>query len=162
MNIFNRVFKPPFLQSDVDRFQVNLEPTQRELLADLLQQVRELLTTDSPALERLFPPAYGDDVERSAGYAVLAGSELVEKRLDALSAFESEIELDELTTKQLSSWMRCLNDIRLILGTALNLTDDEEVPEFSEDGLHLYAVYEELGYLLEYAVRALSGTIPDS
>ena len=153
-------FAPPFHQIGPDSFQVNLTDSQRELIGDLLQQVKELLTTDSPTLERLFPPAYGDDIERSAGYAVLAGSELVEKRLAAISTFEDEIALTELSTTQLSTWMRCINDMRLIIGTALNLTDDEVMPDLTEDGLHLLAVYEELGYLLEFTVRALTGTIP--
>ena len=42
------------------------------MLRTLVDQLRELLTTDTPALERLFPPPYGDDVDRNQGYAAVA------------------------------------------------------------------------------------------
>src|SRR5205823_1081916 len=41
-------------------FELRLPAGERDILRSLPGQLRELLTTDDPALERLFPPAYKD------------------------------------------------------------------------------------------------------
>ena len=46
-------------------FELTLGEDERALLGQLVNQLRELLSTDSATLVRLFPPPYGDDDERS-------------------------------------------------------------------------------------------------
>jgi hypothetical protein len=155
MGLFDR--RGPFRRTSEGMYSVSLGDAERKLLADLVVQLRSLLSTDSPALARLFPPAYGDDEERNQGYAALAGAELVERRLAALELVESTLESPELTEDELSAWMRSLNDVRLVLGTILDVDEEHRAPEGDEDVAAMYATYEYLGYLLERVVQALAG-----
>ena len=153
MGLFDR--RGPFRRTSGGTYVVALGDTDRKLLGDLVVQLRSLITTDSPALARLFPPAYGDDEERNQGYAALAGAELVERRLAALDLVQSTLEAEELTEEELSTWMRSLNDVRLVLGTILDV-DEEHEPSEDGDLVPMYATYEYLGYLLERVVQALA------
>jgi hypothetical protein len=148
------VFPSPIRRQRGGDYRFTISDDERQLVLDLVRQLRELLTTDSPALRRLFPPPYGDDDERNAGYAVLAGSELVERRLAALDVIETTIDAETLTEDQLQTWMRSVNDLRLVLGTLLDVSDDEEPASGADETM--IAVYEYLGQLLELTVQALA------
>lgn len=155
MGLFDRrgLFRP---QRD-GTFGVELGDEDRKLLAELIVQLRSLLTTDSPALARLFPPPYGDDRERNEGYAALAGAELVERRLAGLDTVEASLDAEVLTEDELATWMRSINDVRLVLGTILDITDEDRTPPApDDDSAPLFATYEYLGYLLEHIIAALS------
>ncbi len=156
MGFFDNVFDPPFRRRRNGRYSVNLSPEERHLIEQLVVQLRELLGTDSTALRRLFPPPYGDDEERNAGYAALAGSELVERRLAALTEVERTLEATTLTEDELATWMRSVNGLRLVLGTILDVTEDEPPPDPEDGTAPLHATYEYLGYLLERMVEAMS------
>lgn len=80
------------------RYQVRLRSSERAVVADLVEQLREqlLASTDDPAVRRLFPPAYPDDAERDAGYQVLTRDELLEHRLAALDTVEGSLDGDDL------------------------------------------------------------------
>lgn len=148
----------PFRRTSEGTFTVAIDETEQQVLGDLVVQMRSLLSTDSPALARLFPPPYGDDEERNAGYAALAGAELVERRLAALEVIEDTLGAEELTEEQLGTWMRSINDVRLVLGTILDVSDDDEPTgaHADDDTAALHATYSYLGYLLERIVDALS------
>ena len=148
------MFRSPIRRQRGGDYRFTISDDERQLVLDLVRQLRELLTTDSPALRRLFPPPYGDDDERNAGYAVLAGSELVERRLAALEVIETTIDAETLTEEQLQTWMRSVNDLRLVLGTLLDIRDDEQPVSGADETM--VAVYEYLGQLLELTVQALT------
>ncbi|MFZ4668310.1 MAG: DUF2017 family protein [Microthrixaceae bacterium] len=148
------MFRSPIRRQRGGDYRFTISDDERQLVLDLVRQLRELLTTDSPALRRLFPPPYGDDDERNAGYAVLAGSELVERRLAALEVIETTIDAETLTEDQLQTWMRSVNDLRLVLGTLLDISDDEQPVSGADETM--VAVYEYLGQLLELTVQALT------
>ncbi|WP_017237074.1 DUF2017 domain-containing protein [Streptomyces sp. SS] len=95
-----------------------------------------------PALRRLFPDAYGDDSEelRAAASDFRRYTEndlrarkrddalLVVRALDGLSADaagEGGAVL-KLTPDESRAWLGALNDLRLTIGTRLEVTDDEE------------------------------------
>ena len=69
---------------------------------------------------------------------------------------EQSLDATTLDQDQLSSWMRSINDLRLVLGTILEITDDAEPPVVDQDNVATYQAYEFLGYLLERIVTALS------
>jgi hypothetical protein len=138
-------------------YRLDLGTAERDLVRSLTSQLRTLLTTsDSPALQRLFPPPYGDDAERNAGYAALAGPELVEARLAALDVVERTLDADEVDADDLEAWMRSINDVRLVLGTVLEITDDGEPPQVGDDNAATFAAYEFLGALLDLVVEVLA------
>ena len=111
------------------RYEVRLRPNERELVADLVGQLREqlLASTDDPVVRRLFPPAYANDPERDAGYQVLTRDELLEQRLAALDVVERTLDGTELDAGEMTAWMGTLNSLRLVLGTRLDV--DEELPD---------------------------------
>ncbi len=56
--------------------------------------------------------------------------------------------------------MQSINSIRLVLGVMLDVSDDPDVDEVAEgqEDSPEYALYSYLSWLLEWCVRALSGT----
>jgi hypothetical protein len=145
-----------------DRYRIQLPEQERDVLRSLVPQLRELLTTDDPSLTRLFPTAYPDDPERDAGYQALVRDELLEKRFASLDVLEATIDAAdghrELSGDELSAWMRALNDLRLVLGTRLDVTEDDDAGDIdpSDPDAPAWAIYHYLAMLLTFVVDALA------
>ncbi len=140
--------------------QLRLPDEERELLRSLPAQLRSLLDEepDDPALRRLFPPAYSDDADLEAEYRRLMGDELMEKHLGALAVIEETVESERLTEEQAHSWLAALNDLRLVLGTRLDVSEEmlgDEVDP-SDPQAPALALYGYLSWLQEQMVDALS------
>ena len=144
-------------------YQVRLTPEERRVLQSLPGQLRALL--DDPdrdlSLARLFPPAYADDAIRDAEYQVLMGDELVDRRRAQIDLLEATIDRDELAEEELAAWMRCLNDLRLVLGTQLDVSEDMTSVEDDDPRAPAFALYAYLSWLLEQIVDAMSGALPE-
>jgi hypothetical protein len=142
------------------RYDVSLERWERDLLRSLPGQLRDLLTTDpdDPALERLYPPAYVDDDERNDEYRRLMRGDLTARRMTAIDVMEASIDEPRLDEEQLVAWMGAINDVRLVLGTRLDVTEDPLEDQVTEDDPRApaFALYGYLGYLQEHVVEALS------
>ena len=144
------------------RFDVRLPAEERELLRVVAPQLRAILDGDltQPELRRLFPTAYVDDPERDREYHALVRDDLADRRraaIDTLLATADERELDE---EQLVAWMGAVNDLRLVIGTRLDVSEEMELaPDPSDPDAPLLAVYGYLGFLLEAIVAALEETI---
>lgn len=143
-------------------YAVRLPTPERELLANLVDQLRELLelTTDDPSLRRLFPTAYHDDAERDREYQQLVRDELLERRLAALATVEASADADELDEEQLASWLTALNDLRLVLGTRLDVSEDQDAIDEDDPNAPAMAVYGYLSVLLNDVVDALAEDLP--
>jgi len=139
------------------RFTVEVDHDTAAVIAQLCDELESLLDGDSPLLERLFPPPYGDDAERNEGYAALAVPELVERRKASLELLRTGLAGDEATEGEVWAWMRAVNDLRLVLGTALGVTDDDGPPTTPAGMEPTLAAYEFLGGLLDLLVDTLSG-----
>lgn len=144
------------------RYEINLPAPERTLLGNLADQLRELLseTTDDPSVRRLFPTAYHDDPDRDREYQQLVRDELLERRLTALATLDATLEADELDEEQLSAWLSSLNDLRLVLGTRLDVSEDPIDIEADDPDAPAFAVYEYLGFLLTEVVDALTDGLP--
>jgi hypothetical protein len=135
---------------------------ERELICRLLDELRELLTADTapPATVRLFPVVHPDDAEREAEYQRLMRDELVASRLASIERVKEVLagtgKKVTLTDEQLTSLMQAVNGIRLVLGTILEVTEDDEVVEI-EDHIPEYQLYAYLSWLLDSAVVVASG-----
>jgi len=138
-----------------------LEPAEAALIADLVDQVRQLLADRStetpadplaeltgmtvgpsskptdPAVARLLPDFHADDAELSAGLRVLHEPDLIAAKQAAAVALLDSLPRAggqvRLDEDQASSWIAALNDIRLALGVRLEITDDDELPPGVED-----------------------------
>jgi uncharacterized protein DUF2017 len=139
-------------------FEIRLPREELEVLRSLPAQLREILPTEDPAVGRLFPPGYADDPEASAEYRRLVRDDLLEGHLEALRVMEATLDARRLTEDQLVSWLGAVNDLRLVLGTKLDVTEESyerEIPEDHPDAPGL-ALYFYLGWLEEQIVEALA------
>lgn len=145
------------------RYRLRLPDQERELLRALPGQLRELLGTDDPAIQRLFPPAYRDDPERQAEYESLVSPELSRERLDALAVVERTIDATQLTEDEVAAWLGAINDLRLVLGTRLEVTEEMYEEGFPEDDPRSpgFALYAYLGWLEEQIVEAMAAGLPE-
>lgn len=147
----------PVRRSRQGRYQVNLSKQERELLALLPSQLVDALSDpDDPGLRRLFPPAYHseEDAARQAEYRRLMQEDLLDRHREALECLARTAGAYELSEEELVAWMRSLNDLRLVLGTRLDVSEDDD-PALARDPEH--QVYYFLGYLQECVVEALEG-----
>ena len=120
--------------------------------------MRELVSSDDPSLSRLFPVAYPDDEDRQTEYRLLVHDELRSSHLDALAALEEHAGAERLEEPQLLAWMRALNEVRLVLGTRLDVTEegDERPLDDTDPRWEAFAVYDYLTHLQAEIVEALS------
>lgn len=155
-------FTPRVRRRGPDRYRISLPDSEREVLASLLPQLRELLVTDDASLTRLFPTAYANDPERDAGYQALVRDELIENRFASLDAVEASLDAAgrgvDVNGDTMASWMRSLNDLRLVLGTRLDVSEDDDPSDFDPDDPEAaaWSLYHYLGMLVSFIVDALA------
>jgi hypothetical protein len=114
-------------------------------------------------LRRLFPSAYPDDPDADSFYRLLSHDELLAKRLANLDLFEEALDAKELTEIQLNGLMGAVNDLRLVLGTKLDVSEEQLPDEIDDDDPDgpAFAIYSYLGWILELVVDALFDTVPE-
>jgi Domain of unknown function (DUF2017) len=105
-------------------YRVNLDAFERETLRSLVAELRELIQLEDGSVARLFPAAYRDDPRASEEFADMTRGELAAGRLGALLTVEATLEADRLDEEQLAAWCGALNDLRLVLGERLGVTED--------------------------------------
>lgn len=105
-------------------YRVRLGANERRTLRGLLAELRALIEGDDAAVGRLFPAAHRDNAEASAEYDQLVRGDLVARRLEAIDTVEASLAADRLDEAQLAAWCGALNDLRLVLGERLGVTED--------------------------------------
>jgi hypothetical protein len=143
------------------------DPLAAELGLDGLGDDTPTARPDDPALARLFPDAYPDDPDATAEFRRYTQADLTaERRRRANVALESLERIKgggrlSLIPVEAAAWLGALNDLRLVLGTRLEITADDQEPgqDFgpSDPRTAYIPVYYYLGYLQETLVEALSG-----
>jgi len=131
---------------------------ERIVLRKLAGELEELLPGDDPSLERVFPPAYPDDPEANEEYTRLMRDDLVEQRVEAVRTFQRTLDARRISEEQLVAWMSSINDVRLVLGTKLEVTEETYFRDIDQDAPHAYhhAIYHYLGWLEEQIVEVLT------
>lgn len=144
-------------------YRLKLPREERELLASLPSQLREVLRdgADDPALRRLFPPAYTDDADADDEYRRLMREELLDGKLAALRIVEETAYAERLDAGELEAWLGALESLRLYLGTILDVTEESyDAPPHADDpDAPMMALYGYLSWLQEQAVEALSSSL---
>ncbi len=143
------------------RFVLSFPPHVAALLTDLAEQLDEMLDSDRPELRRLFPTAYSDDPERDAGYQVFARNELIDLRRANIERLRSTIDEPTLSADDLAAWMQVVNDVRLVVGTSLDVSEDDEWPDPGDPRAGGFELYHFLGAVLSELVDALTLTLDD-
>jgi hypothetical protein len=139
---------------------LRLPDPERELLAELAADLRARLDDDAddPELRRLFPPAHAESELDEAEYRDMVRGDLLDGRRAALSTFEATLDRKQLSDAELDAWLRVLNDLRLVLGTRLDVREDtftRRLDANDPDAPEL-AVYAYLSWLQEQVVGASS------
>jgi Domain of unknown function (DUF2017) len=141
-----------------NRFIVRMDAQERDLIRQLLSELRELLalSPDDPRVRRLYPAAYADDAEFEDEYRSLTREELQSGRLASIDAVEASVDAELLDIDQLTAWMQAVNSLRLVLGTMLDITDDDQELSFDpqDPNARTVALYGYLGGLLDEIVDA--------
>jgi hypothetical protein len=142
-----------------------LDPAEAGIVGLLLDQLEQLLAaeeddvTDDPVLTRLFPDGHRGDPRLAADYRELTESSLRSGKTDDLATVRATLPTDggevRLDRDQAQAWLRTTNDLRLALGTRLDVTEDTEPPDdITGDDDHQLAVY--------YWLTALQGSLVDA
>lgn len=143
-------------------FAFRLSADERTTLVGFLDQLEQLLTgaDDDPRLHRLFPVAYHQDPEHDAEYQGYMRDELVQSKLNSLQQVRDALLTDDdFTEAQLYAFMTVVNSLRLVLGTLLDVSEDDDLDDLPEDdpSFGQGQLYGYLGWILEWTVWALSG-----
>lgn len=156
-----RLRPPRRFRLDGDVVVVDLPEEEREMLRQVLPQLRDLLMADvDPALRRLKPNARPDDAEAEAAYHEMVDDELLRGRLEAIETVEAGIDGARLDEDGVASWMHSLNGLRLVLGERIALEGIDLLSRADPESA-IHAIYEWLGWLLEQLVAAASPTLDD-
>ncbi len=151
----------PFKSNADGTYTVGLDPDSREFLADLPRQLVMVIEAgDEESTRRLFPPAYHRDAdsEREDEYRRFMRDDLVESKRASLSLLAETAHLEHLTHAQLLGWMGAVNDIRLVLGTQIDVYEGLDVDDLAENDPRRPAlsVYGWLSGVLELIVMGLT------
>src|SRR5436305_8817044 len=114
------MFKRLVRRSRDGTYQLRIGDDERDLVAALTTQLRDLLVSEeTDGLERLFPPGYANDPDRDQEYQQLTHDELLQKRLASVDVVEQTLTSTTLTADDLSAWMGAVDDLRLVPGSRL-------------------------------------------
>jgi hypothetical protein len=149
------------------RVTARFEAAESGVLEQLAAQLTELLDARSaveldPALRRLLPDAYPDDMEASAEFRRFTADDLAaRKAANAATVVASlaasaprrrgvtEVTLDE---QESQAWLRSLNDLRLTIGARLGL-DSDTPPEDPDPAL--VQLYDWLTFAQQSLIQAI-------
>ena len=142
---------------------LRLPSEERFLLRRLASELRSQLEAapDDPELRRLSPPAYEDE-EDQAAYRDLTAHELLGGRLQALDVLAETVDSNRLSGERADAWLRALNDLRLVLGTRLEVGEQTLLEDLHPDDPRApdLVVYAYLSWLQEQLVEALASDPP--
>jgi hypothetical protein len=142
-----------------------MEPAEVGIVSLLLDQLEQLLDADAddvggdPVMARLLPDGHRGDPELAADYRDLTEASLRSGKADDLAMVRATLPAEggevRLDVDQAAAWLRTSNDLRLALGTRLEISEDTEPPEeiTGEEDQQL-AVY--------YWLTALQGSLVDA
>jgi hypothetical protein len=142
-------------------FALHLPPAEREVLSSVPAMLRPLLLRgdrDDLAMRRLFPSAFLDDAAAEAEFDAAVRDDLLARRLEALDTMERTLSASRLTAEELEAWLAAMNDLRLVLGVRLAVTEESVPEDFRGDPEteRAYRLYAYLSLLEEEVVDALS------
>jgi hypothetical protein len=147
------------------RVRIHLEMVEAGLLATLFDDLGgalEHLPDDDPVRRRLFPSAYPEDDEAAIEFRELTEDSLRDTRVDRLDLCRSElpaadgnVELDDEAAQR---WLTVLNDLRLAIGTRLNVSEDDDPGiDPADPDAQARAIYHWLTAMQDSLVHAVAG-----
>ena len=154
-------FRAPFAATKDGGVKVRLRENEREAIRGLAAEYRELLRNESQAsdsaMARLFPPAYREDPLRNFDYERKAHDGLMGERLTAIDTVAKHTDAAFLAAEEAHTWLGVLNDLRLVLGTRLEITEESSEEDFEADtaSANTFGLYRWLTHLVGTLIEAL-------
>jgi Domain of unknown function (DUF2017) len=117
--------------------------------------------TRDPVLARLYPDAIPADPAASASYRDLVVRDLAGGRLAALDTVARTLDATTLDDAQAGAWLGALNDLRLVIGTDLDVREDDpdDIKEHDPDA-ERRLVYGFAAWLQGQLVDVLAEALP--
>ncbi|MBB4688861.1 DUF2017 domain-containing protein [Amycolatopsis jiangsuensis] len=153
-----------------DMLQARAEEAPQDELAELTGiRTGPAESPDDPVLSRLLPDFHRldpdnpsrEDLDSAAAMRSLHEPELVEAKVGVARTVLDTLPRDggqvRLSFEQADAWLNALNDVRLALGTALDVTEDmpDELPDDDPRAPHL-GVYHWLTWVQETLIQAVT------
>lgn len=143
---------------------LELDRTETGLLRELAQEMQVLLEAEiprsDPVARRLMPAAYEDRAEQ-ARYEEVVGDSLRTAKAESLAAMERALGSGgpvaiELSGDELAAWLSVIADLRLAIGTRLEVTEEVMAGDVdpSDPNAPALSVLHWLGWLQESMVEA--------
>lgn len=144
---------------------IQLESVESGLLATLFDDLDGALQTlpdDDPVRQRLFPAAYRSDDEAADEFRSLTEESLRDTKAERVAECraelpdgEGDVDLDDEAAQR---WLTVLTDLRLAIGTRLDVSeDDDPAIDPSDPDAPLRAIYQWLTALQDSLVHAVMG-----
>jgi Domain of unknown function (DUF2017) len=154
------------LSGRAGRVKLHFEPAEVELLGVLLGELDDVLDDtvepgDAEVVQRLYPDALPGDDAASAQFGELTHEGLRTGRQERIAECRADLATlpvrlgDEDVARR---WLQVLNDLRLVLGTRLGVTEDgvpEAVDVDDDAAVAPYAVYDYLTGVQDLVVQAV-------
>ena len=111
-----------------------------------LDDVAALEEPVDPALARLLPDAYRDDAAAAGEFRRLTEASLRRDKVSAADRMLAALPADgpgevRLDPETVESWLSTINDVRLALGTRLEVTEEMPEPDPDDPDAPAYVVY---------------------
>ncbi len=149
------------IASEPGGVRVRMQGDEAELLRRLLTELQTLLDAEIPRVDpvvaRIFPDAYDDEDDRRS-YREMVDEDLRKYKLDALRVVRDTLEDAVLESEQVEAWLTALTDMRLAIGTRLDVDEERMSAELdpSDPDTPALAILHWLGFLQENIVQAAS------
>jgi hypothetical protein len=143
-------------------FALHIGRDERVVLTRLLEELGTM-QADPDAAEattRLFPVVHPDDPDQEEEYQRLMRDELIQSRAEGIATVVEVLARPgrkvAVSEDEMLAFVRAVNSVRLVLGTLLEVTEDDDLdapPELIESPE--YQLYGYLSYVLDASVRAM-------
>ena len=132
---------PEFVWVEEEGLRASFDEHERDLLSGLLDEMQAFLEVPHTAdvvEQRLFPDAY-DDEKEAAAFHELVGNDLREGKLEAVRTIKERIAgrsaiVVSIPEDEIQAWLTGLTDLRLAIGTRLDVTEEMMGAEVDPEG----------------------------
>lgn len=140
-----------------DQIQVGIPPEIAEIVRQQIAAFRRRRDDETDdGFWRLRIAASPDD-DVAAGFSELAADTIEQQRTADLDSLEAGLDAETIDVDTAHSWIRAINQIRLVVGTDLAVIDDDSWrPAPGQDGFAHAIVYDLLTHLQGSLIAAVS------
>ena len=149
----------PIRRIGEDTFENLLRDEEKELLLILPDLVEEAILMNSPYVTRLFPPTYPFDDSAQNIIERATTKSLAEKHIELLTCFAKTLNKATLSTSDVVVWTGAINDIRLLMGTALDVCEDMDLPKEDDPRFEDFVIYNYLSWLQSSLLEFLANDL---